>query len=179
MAAESSQIKLASDGAVTLLDGTGTPVTLALQYSDGDLSASNLSDKLNEVVPIAPRGRFKSLGSGARRYPEISLTLYSANIVGSTASAPGAPLEFLAGIGAYSANVSTLGTGRRMTVDVKLTVEGTDYGDTADETITFEDCHLTATFTESMEGNKLSITGTCYGNVVHGNSSNTPSITEH
>jgi len=178
MAAESSQIKLATDGSMTLLDGTGTPVTLALQYSDGDFSGTNLADKLNEVVAIAPRGKFKTLGSGARRYPEISFSVFCGNIVGSSTSAPGTPLEFLGGYGAYSANVSTLGTGRRMTVDVRLTVEGTDYGDAADETITFEDCHLTGTYTESMEGNKLSVTGTCYGAVVHSNSTNSSSITE-
>lgn len=178
MAAESTVPKGAVSGAVTLLDGTGTPVSLAALYSHGDLAGTNLSGKLNEVTPVESRGNLHGLIHGARRYPEVSFTVYANNIVGSSASAPGTPYEFVNQIGAYSANISTSGAGRPYTVDVRLTIEGTDQGDTADETITFEDCRVTPSFNEAMDGNTIAFSATCYGNVVHGNSANTPSLTE-
>ena len=178
MAAESSAIKNAVLNALTLLDGTGSPVSLALSYDDGDFSGSNLSQFLNEAVAIERRGKFISLVHGKRRYPEISFSTYVGNVVGSTAVAPGTPYEFATGKGAYSANVSTLGTGRPMAVDVKLSKEGTNVGDGNDETVTFEDCRLTGTLAEGMEGDKINWTGVCYGAVVHGHSTNTPSLTQ-
>ena len=60
----------------------------------------------------------------------------------TSAAAPGTALEFLTQQGAYSANVSTLGAGRPYAVHVTLDIEGTDFGDAADISITANDCHV-------------------------------------
>lgn len=173
MAAESAFIKLSTSGAIQLRDGTGTPVTLTLSYDKGDGSLGPLADKLNESVKIERRGRFVSHGYGARIYPQVSFSAWCGNLVGSSASAPGTPTEFAAKLGAYSANTGTLGAGRPYTIDIRWTVEGTDPGDTADETITAEDVRCQITWNEAMDGNSIAISGEVLGNVVVVNSSNT------
>jgi hypothetical protein len=109
--------------------------------------------------------------SSASRTPRA----FVGNIVGSSTSAPGTPTEFLTKLGAYSANVSTLGSGTAMpyTVDVRLTIEGTNFGDTADETFTAEDVRCRISFSESADGYSISVTGKVYGSVIAVNSANT------
>jgi hypothetical protein len=175
MAAESAYVKTNIMGVIQLRDGTGTPVTLNMSYDKGDLSCGPLADKLNEEVAIERRGKFVSLAHAARIYPDLSFTAFVGNIVGSSTSAPGTPTEFLTKLGAYSANVSTLGSGTAMpyTVDVRLTIEGTNFGDTADETFTAEDVRCRISFSESADGYSISVTGKVYGSVIAVNSANT------
>ena len=176
MAAPSAQIKNFVKGVVRLSDGTGTPVTLNVPCDQGNFSLSGLSAKLNEVVKIEARGKFKTLARGNRIYPQFSLTSYLGNAVGSSNAAPGSELEFITKTGAYSANVSTLGASREYTADVRLTIEGTDWGDGADETIDLEDVVFMADFTEAAEGNTLAMTGEVLGAVVFTNSTNTVTL---
>lgn len=178
MAAESSQVKNFVAGVIRLSDGTGTPVTLTLGLDRGDFSISNLMAKLNETVKIETRGKFKTLARGNRVYPAFSLSAWAGNIVGSSAVAPGTPLEFLFGKGAYSANVSTLGASREMTVDIRLTVEGTAWGDTADETIDLEDVVCSIEFAEAADGNTISMSGEVLGAVVITNNTNTVTLSQ-
>lgn len=178
MAAESTQIKVATDGALVLADGTGTPVTLALSYYDGDFQMDAVGQYLNEEVIISTNGRFKTLARGDRRPIGFSFTVFVGSVVGGTSSAPGTPLEFITGKGAYSANVSTLGANRNMTVDVRLSIEGTAFGDSADQTLTLEDCVCKGALSSSKDGFKLSISGTCLGSLVIVNNTNTVTISE-
>lgn len=178
MAAESSYIKTNTMGSIVLSDATGTPVTLALAYDKGDLSISGLGPKLNEHVKIERRGRFVSNAHGARVYPQVSLSLFVGNQVGSSDTAPGTPLEFLTALGAYDANVSVAGTGRPVTVTITLTIEGTNFGDTADETIVLSNVYCTMAWNEAVEGNTLAITGEVLGSVVFDNATNTVTLAE-
>lgn len=174
MAAESSFWKNADQGTIQLIDGTGTPVTLTLSTDQGNLKATAFAATLNAIVVMERRGKFGSLNRGVRAFPQLTLTTFMGNFVGSTTSAPGTPMEFLTKKGAYSANVSTLGASREYTVDVKLTVEGTNFGDTADETCTWEDCVLVgAEMSEAAEGNAMAYTLQCLGSVVVVNNTNT------
>lgn len=173
MAAPSSYVKTAVMGSLTVLDGTGSPVSLVVPYTRGDLSIGPLGPKLNEPVKIGARGKHLSVAYGARVYPTVSFSAWLPNITGTDAVAPGTLMEFLAGLGAYSANISTSGTGAPMTIDLKWTIEGTNFGDTADETITANDVFCTVTITEAMEGNSVAISGEILGPIVTANSSGT------
>jgi hypothetical protein len=173
MAAESTFLKNNVLGSMQLLDGTGSPVSLALLYDRGDIKCTNLSQTLNELVKFIRRGRFVSAAHGERMIPVLTYSSFVGNTVGSTGTAPGTPWEFLTRKGAYAANVSTLGANRLYTVDVRLTIEGTNYGDTADETITFEDCYFTGEFGEAVTGNTLSFSAEVLGSIVHVNNTNT------
>jgi hypothetical protein len=173
MAAPSTQPKNAFKGTISFSDGTGTPVTLAVVFTMGDTNIPTLRQHLNEDVIISARTRFIGLAPGAPSYPQVSFSAYCGNLVGSSNSAPGSPLEFVHGKGAYAANVSTIGANRRMTVDIIVTIEGTDWGDAADETITLEDCRVEVGWQESMDGNVLSFSAVVLGNIVVTNSTNT------
>lgn len=180
MAAESANLKNNVLNALTLLDGTGTPVTLALAYDGGDFNAADLDQFLNECMHIETRGKTKRLVWGKRKPPQLTFSTYVGNMVGSTAVAPGTPQEFLFGKGAYSANVSTHGTGTHtpMTVDIRLSKEGTNVGDGADETVTFEDCKAIGAFAESEDGDKITWSVICYGTVVQVHGTNTVNLTQ-
>lgn len=173
MAAPSAVVKTAVLGSLTIADGTGTPVTLSVPYTRGDLTIGPLGPKLNELVKIEARGKFLTAAYGARVYPAMSFSAWCPNVVGSSTSAPGTLAEFLAALGAYSANVSTLGTGRPVAVKLTFTIEGTNLGDSADETIVANDVYCTINFAEAMDGNTLSIAGEVLGTVVVTNSTGT------
>lgn len=178
MAAPSGQPKNFNKGVMRLSDGTGTPVTLTVPLEQGNYKIGPLKRKLNEAVKYETRGVFRGLGYGKRIYPSLTFSALLGNLIGSSASAPGSLLEMLVGLGAYSANVSTLGANRDMTLDVRLTVEGTDWGDTADETIDAEDCLCTAEFQEGEEGNMLSVTCEVLGSIIITNSTNTVTLSQ-
>jgi hypothetical protein len=173
MAVPSTYVKNNTMGRVTLLDGTGTPITLDLSYERGDLSIDGLRARLNEVVKMTARGRLVSVAYGERMFPTLSFTAWLPNVVGATAVAPGAMAEFMTGLGAYAGNVSTLGVNRPYTGDLRWTIEGTVFSDSADEQVTAEDVMFSFGLTEAQEGNTLSISGEILGRVVVVNGSNT------
>ncbi len=75
------------------------------------------------------------------------------------------PLDFIRKKGAYASNVSTTtALGDVYTIDIVLTIEGTDLGDAADHTFTLEDVDCRADFAEG-EPNTLTINGTIYGTI--------------
>jgi len=178
MAAESTFWKNNLQGAITLIDGTGTPVTLALATDRGDLKITGLGPaNQNAPVVMTRRGKFGSLNRGERIFPQVTFTCFTGNVIGSSGVAPGTPWEFAGKKGAYAANVSTLGANREYTIDIKLTIEGTNWGDTADETITCEDCVVACEWNEAIDGNILAISAQCLGDIVLVNSQ-TVTLTE-
>lgn len=178
MAAESTFVKNNVLGTVVLKDGTGTPVTLTMTLDRGDIKVTRLSQKLNELVKIVRRGRRASFAHGERIFPALTFSGFIGNLVGSSSSAPGTPYEFVTNKGAYSANISTLGANRLYTVNVEITYEGTNYGDSADEKLTLNDCYFFQDFTEDMGGNYWSFSADVLGTVIHTNSTNTVTMQE-
>lgn len=155
--AVSTQMKNNTGGAILLKDGTGTPVTLNLTCDRGDYAISGLGPKLNEVVKMERRGKFVTAAYAGRKYPSVSFTCY---LTGFTAAAAEGPVsDFVLKRGAYSSNISTLGTGRPYTIDIGYTVEGTEFGDSADHSFITEDCLLTDwSFGESADGSTITLT---------------------
>lgn len=157
-------VKTAVHGSFTLEDGTGTPVTLTAAYDLGDVAISGLSGpKLNEIVNHERRGQYVSSSYGARRYPQIT---FSAYLTGEGTSAPGSIQAFLLQTAPYAANVSKLGSGRVYAVKFTLNIEGTNFGDAADWQTVFNNCIPTdMSFSEAMDGNKVSFTLQCVGSI--------------
>lgn len=178
MAAPSTHPKNFAGGVIRLSDGTGTPVTLTALMMEGDYSLGPIAEYLNEPVIFNARTRTLGLGWGAPTNPQVSLSCKVGNLVGSSATAPGSMLEFVLGKGAYLANISTQGANRPMTTDLRLSIEGIGWGDTADETIDCEDVQFSADFSEAAEGNKLAFTGKVIGSIVITNSTNTITISQ-
>jgi hypothetical protein len=153
-----------TDGSVTFKDGTGTPVTLSVPFTMGDCSISGLAqDALGRATnAYETRGVLVGLRRGAREYPTFSMSLMVPDVSdGSNVT----PLDFIRKKGAYTSNVSTTtALGDVYTIDIVLTIEGTDLGDAADHTFTLEDVDCRADFAEG-EPNTLTINGTIYGTI--------------
>lgn len=179
MAAESTYVKANTHGSITLADSTGTPVTKTLAYDKGDISISGLRGKLNAINHVQRRGKYVSSHHGERTFPGVSFSCFLPNIVGSSASAPGSVLEFLTMLGAYSGNTNPLGTGRPAACKLTLTIEGTNFGDTADETVVLSSLVITElSIQEAVDGNTISVTGEVVGTVVITNNTNTVTLSE-
>lgn len=159
----SSVPRNALNGGITLADGTAPPVTLQVPFAGGDLKLAGLAPVLNEAIAVEDgRGHHMGLVFGGRTYPTFSFTGKVTDLSG--AAAPGSLADFILFRAAYSANVSTTGTGPRpKTIKVVVAYEGTDLGAAADGQVTLNDCLCTIDFQEAKEGNTFSIQGTVYG----------------
>lgn len=90
-------------GTLTLLDGTGTPLTYEVALKDGDISISNLrTPYLNEEINSQTNGEHKSTVPGERIYPEVT---FSARV--DTFASGSTMIDFLSGTGTYGAVVNT------------------------------------------------------------------------
>lgn len=159
--AASSVIKHFTDGSIQVKDGTGTPVTFALPFTQGDMSISGLSQKLRAVNAYESRGKLHSVRHGARSYPTCSINLMLADY--SDAS-DNTPADFILKSGSFAANESGFGANADVYVlaELVLTIEGTDHGDGNDHTITLKNVHCTVDLSEG-EPNTMAISGTVYG----------------
>lgn len=178
MAAPSTYVKSFTSGSLALADGTGSPVTHTATLDRGDTVIGPLMSQLNETHAIEARGRFKTLVRGKRIYPTIKLSAWYSS-TDEDATAPSSLLEMMTATGGYVANVSTLGAGRPYTTGATLTIEGTNFSDTADEVWTFTKVEwVIDSISEAEDGNFFSATGTIYGSVVVTNGTNTVTFAE-
>jgi len=160
--AASTVIKNLNDGTITLEDGTGTPVTLVVPFSTGDLNVTALAATQNEVTAYETRGTLNTVLHTSRTYPTLGFSFQVADYTDVTDFTA---QDFVMFQGAYASNVSTLGANAEVkTIKVTLTVEGTDHGDAADHTIVLDDVHCTMDITEG-DPNTATISGTVYGSV--------------
>ena len=163
--AVSTKPKGNTSGTLKYVDGTAmTPVELTSSFERGDFKVTGLQagGDLNEVTPVQRRGVFVGLIKGARTFPQLSWSCWVTQF--TEASGTGTDADFLLQQGAYSGNVSTSGTGCPYTIDIDYTVEGTDFGDSADHNVVFADFHAdTVDYEEGADGNFLAVSGTVYG----------------
>jgi hypothetical protein len=160
--AASTVIKNLNDGTITLSDGTGSPVTLVVPFSTGDLSVSGLAEQQNEVAKYETRGTFHSARHTVRSYPSGSFSFQMADYSDATSTTA---YDFIRKTNSYSANVSTLGANADVySIDIILTVEGTDHGDASDHTLTLTNCACTMDISEG-DPNTGTINFECLGTV--------------
>jgi len=159
----STVVKAKGNGLLTLADGTGSPVELAVTFDNGDFSASGFTQGLRATAPAESRGKFKSLYFTDRQYIEGSFTCMLTQF--TEAAGTGTVADFLLNRAAYSANVSVLGAGADMpyAVDVKLTIEGTNLGDSADLEFVLKKCRVTSIDVSEGDPSTLSFSFTSYG----------------
>ncbi len=157
-------------GQIKLIDGTTpTALELVLAFDKGDFSLTGAKEVLNNPVAVERRGKFINSLHGARMYPSFSFSCW-ASAFQDDGSDPGniATWVLRSGGGAYAAAESTLGAGSRVpfAFHTEYTMEGSDYGDSADHTFQLEDCEVTDFgFSEAEEGCTFSISGVVRGPV--------------
>ena len=144
----------------SLLDGAA--LDLAVQFTDGDFSVDVLKEQLSETTAYEARGVKTSLRHTTRIYPTFSFSAQMTQFTNASAYLTDAVLRN----GAWAAAVSTDGASADVyTLDVKINVEGSNFGDGADHSFTLEDCELAVAFAEG-DPHKFPISGVCYGAIV-------------
>lgn len=156
----SSIVKNFRDGTLTIEDGTGTPISMTVQYEAGDFSLSGITEGQTEIVAYYDRGSLCSLRKTQDAHSTFSFTAHMTDLSDSTEKCL---LDVVNKTGAWSSGVSTRGANADVwTTKVTLTIEGTDHGDSADHVIALDDCRLSLDLSEG-DPNSFSISGTVYG----------------
>ncbi len=164
----SNVIKNMRDGSLTISDGTGAPLSITVQFDQGDFSITGLKAKLAETTAYETRGSLRSVRHTTRIYPTGSFTCYMAEFSESTV---GTVADAILRNGTvWSAAISTDTGGANADVylvNLSFTAEGTNFGDSADHTFGMEKCECTIDFSEN-DPNTFSIAFTVYGDITGG-----------
>ena len=156
--------KVRRDGTLTLKDGGGPAVTLAISYEEGNFA---FETPLDDQTVIRDRSSITTVRKGDEQPITGSFSFYFRAF---TSSDVGGVRDFLLAQNAYSANVTTGTTGspyvEHYCIDIEFKVEGTDLGDSADHTATLLKCVCSLSFAEG-DPDTYSLSFTCYGGVVY------------
>lgn len=61
-------------GSIVISDGTGSPLSVTVDFDQGDFSISGLKDQLKDTTTYQSRGTLHSVRHTARTFPTISFT---------------------------------------------------------------------------------------------------------
>lgn len=156
----SSKPKNFRDGTITLSDGSGSPITLTVQYEAGDFSIDNVSQSQSEVETYLDRGSFHNVRK--TNFAPATFT-FTATMTDLSDATEKCLWDAVNKSGAFSAGVSRGDTDVWL-LQVGLTIEGTDFGDPSDHTLVLDKCHLTISFAEGSP-NTFTLNGTCFGSI--------------
>lgn len=156
----SSKPKNMRDGTITLSDGSGSPITLTVQYEAGDFAIDNVMQSQTEVEVYLDRGSFHNVRK--TNFAPATFT-FTATMTDLSDATEKCLWDAVNKSGAFAAGVSRGDTDVWL-LQVGLTIEGTDFGDAADHTLVLDKCHLTISFAEGSP-NTFTLNGTCYGSI--------------
>ena len=158
----SAVVKNFRNGTLRIYDATSTPLDVTVEYDAGDFSINGLKKKLNETTTYLDRGELGSVRHTARTFPTISFTAQMTEFSDATNEVL---QDIVLRTGAFATAVSTLGaTADVYTLNMTLTVEGTDFGDASDHVLTATNVEMSVDFAEG-DPNTVTINGTVYGTV--------------
>ena len=156
----SSVVKNFRDGTILIEDGTGTPLAVTVQFEAGDFSLSGLNQGNVEATTYLDRGELGSVRKTSRTFPTFSFSAHMTDLSDATDKLL---WDAVNKTGAFSAAVSTGGTASDVyMLKVTFTVEGTNFGDSADHVMILNNCRLSLDLSEG-DPNSFSISGTVYG----------------
>ena len=134
----SSVVKNFRDGLITVASGGGSPITLTVQYENGDFSLSGSNQGNYEHTKYLDRGDLGSLRRTVRSFPTGSFTAQLTELADATNNTL---WDAVNKTGSFSAAVSTLGANADLyTLNITLTIEGTQFGDATDHVLIMNDC---------------------------------------
>lgn len=158
--AVSAVVKNFRDGVILVEDGTGTPLAVTVQYEAGDFSISGLNQSNTEATTYLDRGELGSVRKTSRTFPTFSFSAHMTDLSDNTDKLL---WDAVNKTGAFAAAVSTGGTASDVyMLKVTFTVEGTNFGDSADHVMILNNCHLSIDFAEG-DPNSFTLNGTVYG----------------
>lgn len=159
--AVSSVVKNFRDGTILIEDGTTpTPISITVQYEAGDFSITGLNQSNTEATTYLDRGELGSVRKTSRTFPTFSFSAHMTDLSDATDKLL---WDAVNKTGAFSSAISTGSTASDVfMLKVTLTVEGSNFGDSADHTLLMTNCHLSIDFAEG-DPNTFTINGTVYG----------------
>lgn len=158
--AVSSVVKNFRDGTILIEDGTGTPLAVTVQYEAGDFSISGLNQSNTEATTYLDRGELGSVRKTSRTFPTFSFSAHMTDLSDNTDKLL---WDAVNKTGAFASAVSTGGTASDVyMLKVTFTVEGSNFGDSADHLLVLNNCHLSIDFAEG-DPNSFTLNGTVYG----------------
>tara|TARA_R100000808_G_scaffold7939_1_gene22749 strand:- start:3524 stop:4015 length:492 start_codon:yes stop_codon:yes gene_type:complete len=153
--AASVAVKVKRDGTLSLADGGGNTYTVA--YENGNVSFDG-GAKASRVV-IMDRGTIVGLRKGDDPVPTLTFDVHMRDFTDGSATAL---VDFLDKTGSASGNTSVGGSAyEQYMIDVTLTIEGTDLGDSADASAKANTCLATWSFAEG-DPNTISVSCEVY-----------------
>ena len=156
----SAVVKNFRDGTILIEDGTGTPLAVTVQYEAGDFSITGLNESNTDATTYLDRGELGSVRKTNRTFPTFSFSAHMTDLSDATNKTL---WDVVNKTGAFAAAVSTGGTSSDVyMLKVTFTVEGTNFGDSADHVLVLNNCHLALDFSEG-DPNSFSLSGTVYG----------------
>lgn len=161
--AASTVIKNFRDGSIVFADGTTpTPLSVTVTLEGGDFSLTGLNQGNTEATTYLDRGELGSVRLTSRSFASFSVSCHMADLSDATDKLI---FDAINKTGAFSAALSTITGSDVYGLKITLTIEGTNFGDTADHTIVMNGCHCTIDFSEG-DPNTFSISGVVYGTIV-------------
>ena len=151
-------VKNFRDGTIKLEDALVGALTV--QFESGDLKASGFMQGQAGITMYLDRGEFGQLRK--QNYTPVtgSFTAHCTEISDATNKNL---MDIVGKTGAYALGTSTSGANADVwTLDLTITIEGTNFGDASDHVIKLEDCHCTIDFAEG-DPDTFSISFTCCG----------------
>jgi hypothetical protein len=157
--AESTIVKTKRDGILTLYDDARGN-SYAISYEQGDFSLTIPGRTINVFLDRGVLGATPSVRWGDDQPMSGSFTAYMRD---ANDAAAAILFNLATETGWANSNwTSTLGSNAEVfTVEMELTIEGTDHGDAADHTITIDHCALSVQFAEG-DPNLLTINFVSY-----------------
>lgn len=150
-----SEAMVPRDGTITLSDGTGSPISMDVQYEDGDFQWSAMAEGYYETEIFFDRG----VPYSARKTKIQDLTWsFSAHATDFTDGTEKTIMDAVLKRGAWAAGVSKLGANADVwALQVKFTAERSNYGGT-DNYVQIAKNRLQCGFSEGVPG-KFAVEG--------------------
>lgn len=144
------------DGTITIQDATGSPIVLTVQYEDGDFQHDPFEEGFMEHTILKDRGVDFAIRKVQEQALSFSFSCMATDFKdGTEKTIPDAVLKtgaFASGNSVFGANADAWG------VQVKFEAEQTNYGASADSSVTFAKCRISYGFAEGVPG-KFTIKG--------------------
>ena len=126
------------DGLIQLASGGGSPISLAVQYENGDFSLSGSNAGQVEHTKYLDRGELGSVRRTSRSFVTGSFTAQLTDLADATQNTL---WDAVNRSGSFAAATSTLGANADLyTLNITLTIEGTQFGDASDHVLVMNDC---------------------------------------
>ena len=157
--------KVVRDGSVVLKD-SGATNDFTVDYEDGDVGFAIGPMDIDETIIVYDRNVIIGSRKGKQQPLEISFTVKLKTFTNSKtgASNPASLLDVISGTGGASSWTKVSNSHEQFNLDLTFTVEGSDFSEGADHTVTFATCIFNYDFKEG-DPSKVTITATCMGAV--------------